>query len=189
MRFFCFQTVWTDVYTWIEEKLEGAPAKRQKLDKAPLSFEKIRTKGVKHLLWLIIAFITGIGFITWFVDAQQFWIDLLSFNLGTTALITLALFTVGTYVLAGFLREQACFWLCPYARIQAVMVDNSTAVPTYDFHRGSRVDGSEGAERGRQDNRRLCGLQSVCRSLSDRGRYTPRPAGGLHYVRTLHRRL
>ncbi|MCB1871946.1 MAG: cytochrome c oxidase accessory protein CcoG [Gammaproteobacteria bacterium] len=134
--FFCFQTVWTDVYTWIEEKLEGAPAKRQKLDKAPLSFEKIRTKGVKHLLWLIIAFITGIGFITWFVDAQQFWIDLLSFNLGTTALITLALFTVGTYVLAGFLREQACFWLCPYARIQAVMVDNSTAVPTYDFHRG-----------------------------------------------------
>jgi len=134
--FFCFQTVWTDVYTWIEEKLEGPPAKRRKLEAAPLSFEKFRKKGIKHLLWLIIAFLTGIGFITWFVDALQFWTDLASFTLGSTALITLAMFTAGTYVLAGFLREQTCFWLCPYARIQAVMVDNSSAVPTYDFHRG-----------------------------------------------------
>ena len=134
--FFCFQTVWTDVYTWIEEKLEGAPAKRRKLDQAPLGWEKIRKKGIKHLLWLIIAFLTGIAFITWFVDARQFWVDLANFNLGTTALITMALFTAGTYVLAGFLREQACFWLCPYARIQGVMVDNTSAVPTYDFHRG-----------------------------------------------------
>jgi len=134
--FFCFQTVWTDVYTWIEGKLEGAPAKRRKLEKAPWSFEKFRKKGIKHLLWLIVAFLTGIGFITWFVDARQFWLDLVTLNLGSTALITLAMFTAGTYGLAGFLREQTCFWLCPYARIQAVMVDNSTAVPTYDFYRG-----------------------------------------------------
>ncbi|MCB1868610.1 MAG: cytochrome c oxidase accessory protein CcoG [Gammaproteobacteria bacterium] len=134
--FFCFQTVWTDVFTWIEEKLEGPPAQRRKLEKAPLSFEKISKKGIKHLLWLMIAFLTGVGFITWFVDARQFWIDLASFSLGTTALITLALFIAGTYVLAGYLREQTCFWLCPYARIQGVMVDNSSAVPTYDFHRG-----------------------------------------------------
>jgi len=134
--FFCFQTVWTDVYTWIEEKLEGPPAKRQKLDKASLNFEKLRKKGVKHLVWLLIALMTGIAFVTWFVDARQFWSELVSLNIGTTALITLALFTAGTYVLAGFLREQTCFWLCPYARIQGVMVDNTTVVPTYDFHRG-----------------------------------------------------
>ena len=61
----------------------------------------------------MIAFLTGVGFITWFVDARQFWIDLASFSLGTTALITFALFIAGTYVLAGYLREQTCFWLCP----------------------------------------------------------------------------
>lgn len=134
--FFCFQTVWTDVYTWIEEKLEGTPPKRRKLEKAPWNFTKIRIKVIKHSLWLVIAFLTGVAFVAWFVDVYQLWSDLFTFNLGTTALATIALFVAGTYGLAGFLREQACFWLCPYARIQAVMVDNSTAVPTYDFHRG-----------------------------------------------------
>jgi len=136
--FFCFQTVWTDVYTWIEEKLEGNPAKRRKLDKAPMSFNKFRTKFIKHSLWLLIGFLTGVSFVAWFTDAFQLWRDMLTFNLGltSTATVSIALFTVGTYGLAGFMREQVCFWLCPYARIQGVMVDNSTAVPTYDFHRG-----------------------------------------------------
>lgn len=136
--FFCFQTVWTDVYTWIEEKLEGNPAKRRKLDKAPMSFNKFRIKFIKHGLWLLIGFLTGVSFVAWFTDAFQLWRDMLTFNLGltSTATISLALFTVGTYGLAGFMREQVCFWLCPYARIQGVMVDNTTAVPTYDFHRG-----------------------------------------------------
>jgi len=134
--FFCFQTVWTDIYAWIEDKLEGAPQKRRKLDKASWNVNKIRIKLTKHLLWLVIGFLTGISFVAWFVDAFQLWADLMSFTLGSTAIISIALFTVGTYVLAGFLREQTCFWLCPYARIQAVMIDNTTVVPTYDFHRG-----------------------------------------------------
>ncbi len=134
--FFCFQTVWIDIYAWIEDKLEGAPQKRRKLDKAPWNVNKIRIKLTKHLLWLVIGFLTGISFVAWFVDAFQLWADLVSFTLGSTAIISIALFTVGTYVLAGFLREQTCFWLCPYARIQAVMIDNTTVVPTYDFHRG-----------------------------------------------------
>ena len=134
--FFCFQTVWTDVFTWIEEKLEGAPAKRRKLDKAPMSAAKFRIKAIKHLAWAVIGFLTGVAFVSWFVDAFQLWRDIFTLSLGPVAMITIALFTVGTYGLAGFLREQTCFWLCPYARIQAVMVDNSTAVPTYDFHRG-----------------------------------------------------
>ena len=134
--FFCFQTVWTDVYTWIEEKLEGNPAQRRKLDKAPLDGRKLVIKATKHLLWLLVALLTGISFAAWFVDAYDLWANLLTFNLGTVALITIALFVAGTYLLAGFLREQTCFWLCPYARIQAVMVDNTSAVPTYDFHRG-----------------------------------------------------
>jgi len=134
--FFCFQTVWTDLFTWVEEKLEGSPQKRRKLDKAPWNFSKIRIKTTKHLVWLVISFLTGVSFVAWFIDVYQLWGGLFSFNTGTVAAVTITLFVAGTYVLAGFLREQTCFWLCPYARIQGVMVDNTTAVPTYDFHRG-----------------------------------------------------
>ncbi len=134
--FFCFQTIWTDVFTWIEGKLEGVPAKRRKLDKAKMDFAKFRVKFIKHSLWLIIGFVTGVSFVAWFYDGIQLWKDIFSFQVGSTAIITISMFTVGTYVLAGFLREQTCFWLCPYARIQAVMIDTTSAVVTYDFHRG-----------------------------------------------------
>ena len=128
--FFCFQTVWTDVFTWIEEKIEGNPQKRRKLDQAPLDAAKVGRKAVKHLLWGIIGVLTGIGFASWFTDAYQLWGDLFSLKASSTAYIVVGMFTVGTYVLAGFLREQACFWLCPYARIQGVMVDATTLLPT-----------------------------------------------------------
>jgi cytochrome c oxidase accessory protein FixG len=134
--FFCFQTVWTDVFTWVEEKLEGQPPQRRKLDQAPVSLRKASIKATKHLLWLLIGFVTGLSFVAWFVDAPSLW---QSFFLGDASLVvyvTVALFTVGTYVLAGWLREQTCFWLCPYARIQGVMLDRTTVLPTYDVKRG-----------------------------------------------------
>lgn len=134
--FFCFQTIWTDVFTWIEEKLEGQPPARRKLDKAPMGVKKAAIKATKHLLWLLIGFLTGFSFVAWFTDAPSLWARFFSGEADAVAYVTVALFTVGTYVLAGWLREQACFWLCPYARIQAVMVDKSTELPTYDFHRG-----------------------------------------------------
>lgn len=134
--FFCFQTVWTDVFTWLENKLEGSPQKRRKLDSAPWNLEKIRIKVFKHSLWIAIGFLTGVSFVSWFTDVFGLWDDLFILNAHPVAYIVIALFTVGTYVLAGFMREQACFWLCPYARIQGVMVDRHTKVPTYDFHRG-----------------------------------------------------
>jgi cytochrome c oxidase accessory protein FixG len=134
--FFCFQTVWTDVFTWLEDKLEGAPAKRRKLDKAPISLSKVKTKVIKHLAWLLISVITGISFVAWFYDGFDLWRDLFTLQASPVAYGTIALFTVGTYVLAGYMREQACFWLCPYARIQGVMIDKTTVVPSYDFHRG-----------------------------------------------------
>jgi cytochrome c oxidase accessory protein FixG len=134
--FFCFQTVWTDVFTWIEEKLEGNPQKRRKLDQAPMSARKFAIKAAKHLIWLLIGALTGVSFIAWFSDAYQLWGNLFSLQASSVAYITLAMFTVGTYGLAGWLREQTCFWLCPYARIQGVMVDATTMLPTYDFSRG-----------------------------------------------------
>lgn len=134
--YFCFQTVWTDIYTWVEEKLEGNPGKRRKLDKAPMNARKFRIKALKHTIWVLIGAITGISFVAWFADVYQLWVDLFTLQASSVAYITIGMFTAGTYGLAGWLREQTCFWLCPYARIQAVMVDATTILPTYDFGRG-----------------------------------------------------
>lgn len=134
--YFCFQSSWVDWFTWIEEKIEGNHTQRQKLEKAPWDANKIRIKVMKHAIWLTIAALTGISFSIWFVDAFQYWNDLLHFKLGLIATVTLLMFIGGTYVLAGFMREQTCMWLCPYARIQAVMGDAQTILPTYDESRG-----------------------------------------------------
>ena len=134
--YFCFQTVWTDAFTWIEAKLEGSPQQRRKLDDGPLDARKIRIKVTKHALWLAIAVLTGVSFSIWFTDAFEYWHNLSRFDLSLVPWVVLLLFIGGTYFLAGFMREQVCFWLCPYARIQAVMIDSQTILPTYDYNRG-----------------------------------------------------
>ncbi|VAX13149.1 Type cbb3 cytochrome oxidase biogenesis protein CcoG, involved in Cu oxidation [hydrothermal vent metagenome] len=134
--YFCFQTIWTDAFTWIEEKLEGKPAARYKLEQSPWTLHKLRLRAMKYFFWLLISVFTGISFVAWFTDAHQLWRDLFTFQAGQTALITIGLFTSGTFLLAGFMREQVCFWLCPYARIQGVMYDSETILPTYDAKRG-----------------------------------------------------
>jgi len=134
--YFCFQTVWTDWFTWVEAKIEGNPAARRKLDQAPWSIDKLKKKTTKHLIWMLMSLLTGISFSVWFVDAFEYWQMLLTLQLPTAGWFVLKMFFFGTYLLAGFLREQACFWLCPYARIQGVMADAGTILPTYDIKRG-----------------------------------------------------
>jgi cytochrome c oxidase accessory protein FixG len=134
--YFCFQSTWVDWFTWIEEKIEGNHTQRQKLEKMPLNAKKIRQKIIKHAIWLVLSVFTGISFSIWFVDAFDYWHQLLTFSLPTIGWVTLTMFTLGTYLLAGFMREQACMWLCPYARIQAVMGDAQTILPAYDESRG-----------------------------------------------------
>ncbi|MFM2408030.1 MAG: hypothetical protein RL358_772 [Pseudomonadota bacterium] len=134
--YFCFQTAWVDLFTWIEGKIEGNPSQRHKLDAAPWSSDKIIKKVAKHLVWLLVAVLTGISATIWFEDAYQYWHDLTHFSLSLLETVTLVTFTLGTYGLAGFMREQVCLWLCPYARIQAVMADAQTILPAYDVKRG-----------------------------------------------------
>ena len=134
--YFCFQTSWTDLFTWIEEKIEGNPHKRHKLDAAPWNAEKIRLKFIKHSIWLIISVLTAVSFSIWFTDAFEYWHNLVTFNLPLVAWVVLISFILGTYYLAGFMREQVCLWLCPYSRIQGVMCDSQTLLPTYDEKRG-----------------------------------------------------
>ncbi|MFZ3019115.1 MAG: cytochrome c oxidase accessory protein CcoG [Gallionella sp.] len=134
--YFCFQTAWTDWFTWIEDKIEGNPVARRKLDDAPWDAGKIKKKVSKHLAWMAIALLTGISFSIWFVDAFEYWNSLIHFQLPMIGWVVLAMFFAGTYILAGLLREQTCFWLCPYARIQGTMTDAQTILPTYDYTRG-----------------------------------------------------
>ena len=134
--YFCFQTVWTDIFTWIEEKIEGSPQRRLRLDQAPWTLKKLMIKGAKHALWLLISVLTGISFTLWFTDAYDLWRGYLTLQAPMPAWISLGVFTFFTYLFAGHMREQVCFWLCPYARIQGVMVDPATILPTYDFARG-----------------------------------------------------
>jgi len=150
--YFCFQTVWTDIFVWIEEKLEGQPAKRSKLDNAPWDFKKFRIKFIKHSTWLAIGLLTGISFTLWFGDAFQLWKAYLTLQAPLFAWGAVGVFVFFTHLFAGFMREQVCFWLCPYARIQGVMYDRETILPTYDFNRGeprgklkkgSRAEGGE----------------------------------------------
>lgn len=132
----CFQTVWMDVFTWIEEKTEGLPNKRVKLDKEPLSLKKIGIKTPKWVAWILIGFLTGFTFVSYFDSAIDLWVRLFTFDWTATEFTIIASLSFATVFFAGILREQTCIGFCPYARIQGAMIDTETVVPTYDFDRG-----------------------------------------------------
>ncbi|OUR73749.1 cytochrome c oxidase accessory protein CcoG [Methylophaga sp. 41_12_T18] len=135
--YFCFQTVWTDAFSYIEGKLEGnTPQKAHKFKAAPWSSNKLVRKLSKHSLWLLISVLTGISFAAWFVDAFKLWQQIITLTAAKPVWIAVGTFTFFTYWFAGFMREQVCFWLCPYARLQGVMYDQDTVLPAYDAERG-----------------------------------------------------
>lgn len=133
--YICFQTVWTDVFTKIEELIEGLPLKRRKLDDAPLSLRKFFIKFTKHITWILLGLLSAITWLLWFGVT---WDDFFNFNLSKMAIGITFLITVGVYIFAGIMREQTCLWICPYSRIQGTMTDKETLVPTYDNKRGEK---------------------------------------------------
>jgi cytochrome c oxidase accessory protein FixG len=134
--YFCFQSTWVDLFTWIEAKVEGTPTARRKLEEAPWNADKIFRKVSKHAIWLGVSLFTAISFSIWFVDAFEYWTKLIHLQLPGAGWLTLALIITGTYLYAGLMREQMCQWMCPYARFQSVMADGQTVMPSYDFKRG-----------------------------------------------------
>ena len=132
----CPQTVYTEIFMWIERKVEGDRVARIRLDESPLSFKKIRIKATKHFLWIAVAFWTGFTFIGYFAPIRELGTNLLAFTLGPWQWFWLLFYSFATWGNAGFLREQVCKYMCPYARFQSVMVDSDTYVVTYDFKRG-----------------------------------------------------
>ena len=132
----CPQTVYTEIFMWIERKVEGDRVARIRLDEAPFSFEKLRKKFTKHLLWVLVALWTGFTFIGYFASIRELGADILAFTLGPWQWFWLLFYSFATWGNAGFLREQVCKYMCPYARFQSVMIDRDTFVVTYDKVRG-----------------------------------------------------
>lgn len=134
--FACPQTVWTEVFVMIERWTEGDRPKRIKLDKAPWNREKILRKGSKHFLWITFAAWTGFTFVGFFTPVRELADNILNFSLGPWESFWLVFYSIATYGNAGFLREQVCKYMCPYARFQSAMFDKDTLIISYDEERG-----------------------------------------------------
>ncbi|RKZ41676.1 MAG: cytochrome c oxidase accessory protein CcoG [Gammaproteobacteria bacterium] len=134
--FACPQTIWTDAYLWMERLVEGDRAKQIKLDNAPLSFYKIRIKATKHSLWLIFALFTGFSFVGYFTPIRELTQGVMLFNLSEWETFWLLFYSLAIYGNAGWLREQVCTYMCPYARFQSAMFDHNTMIIAYDEKRG-----------------------------------------------------
>lgn len=158
----CPQTVWTEVFLWIERKIEGNPIRQIKLAQSRLTTEKIIKKTSKHFLWIVISFITAFTFVAYFTPGKVLINEILSINLGPWEIFWISFFTFATYANAGWMREQVCKYMCPYARFQSAMFDDDTLTISYDRlrgePRGSRKISSDHRREGLGDcvNCKLC---------------------------------
>ncbi|NIR29941.1 MAG: cytochrome c oxidase accessory protein CcoG [Gammaproteobacteria bacterium] len=132
----CPQTVWTEIFMWMERKIEGDRPKQMKLDRAPSSSRKLAIKGTKHLVWIAFSFYTGFTFVGYFTPIRELSANLLAFNLGPWETFWVFFYGFATYGNAGWMREQVCIYMCPYARFQSAMFDRDTLVISYDETRG-----------------------------------------------------
>ncbi len=134
--FACPQTVWTEVYLWMERLAEGDRAARMRLDQAPWSLYKLGRKLAKQAMWIIFGLWTGLTFVGFFSPVRELAHEALTLSLGPWETFWTCFYGFATYGNAGLLREQVCKYMCPYARFQSAMFDRDTLVITYDTERG-----------------------------------------------------
>ncbi|MBD3875769.1 cytochrome c oxidase accessory protein CcoG [Pseudomonas kunmingensis] len=134
----CPQSVFTWVFMWAEKITEGDRNQRMKLDKAPMSANKFLRKLAKHAIWLAVGILVAITFVGYFTPIRELVPDLLTLNVNGWSAFWIGFFTLATYGSAGYLREQVCIYMCPYARFQSVMFDKDTLIVSYDPRRGEK---------------------------------------------------
>lgn len=132
----CPQTVYTEIFLWIEAKIEGDRGARIKLDGAKLNAPKVRKKILKHVVWIAFALWTGFTFVGYFTPIKELFSSVMKFSLGPWETFWILFYAFATYGNAGFMREQVCKYMCPYARFQSAMFDDDTLIVTYDEARG-----------------------------------------------------
>ena len=151
----CPQTVWTEVFLWIERKIEGNRPKQMKLAKSPWNAGKLIKRGGKQTIWILLSLWTGFTFVGYFTPITELGQSVLQFDLGPWETFWILFYGFATYGNAGFMREQVCIYMCPYARFQSAMFDKDTLVISYDPNRGeprgSRKRGSDKQEKGLGD--------------------------------------
>jgi cytochrome c oxidase accessory protein FixG len=134
--FTCPQTVWTDLFMWVERLVEGDRAARIRLDKTGWTLAKIGKRSLKHTIWIVISVLTGGAWIMYFNDAPTLVEDMLHWEVAPSVLFFVGLFAGTTYLLAGFAREQVCTYMCPWPRFQSAMFDEDSLIVTYEAWRG-----------------------------------------------------
>ena len=134
--FACPQTVYTEIFMWVERHLEGDRMQRMKLDAGPWNFNKFWRKAGKQLVWLAIGLWTGFTFVGYFTPIQTLFASAFSLGFGPWEWFWVLFYGFATYGNAGWMREQVCKYMCPYARFQSVMFDKDTLVISYDAERG-----------------------------------------------------
>ena len=132
----CPQTVWTDLFMWVERLIEGDRVQRMRLDQQPLTMAKGARKAAKHSAWLLISAATGGAWVFYFIDAPTAFREIFSGQSSVEVYFFIGLFTATTYLLAGWAREQVCTYMCPWPRFQAAMLDVHSLVVTYRDYRG-----------------------------------------------------
>ncbi|HXH04308.1 MAG TPA: cytochrome c oxidase accessory protein CcoG [Candidatus Competibacteraceae bacterium] len=139
--YFCFQTLWTDVFILIERWVQGERPARLRLASAPWDAEKLAKLGTTWALWLLVAMLTGLTFTLYWADAPTLLGQLVRGTAPFPAYATTLFLTATTFVMAGLAREQVCTYMCPYARFQSVMFDRDTLIVAYDRARGEGTAG------------------------------------------------
>ncbi|MBN8758170.1 MULTISPECIES: cytochrome c oxidase accessory protein CcoG [Variovorax] len=132
----CPQTVYTEIFMWVEQRIEGNRVARMRLDTEPMSLEKLVKKWFKHIVWIGIAMWTGFTFVGYFTSIRELGMAFLQTQMGSWEVFWVFFYGFATYGNAGFMREQVCKYMCPYARFQSAMFDGDTLIVTYDPGRG-----------------------------------------------------
>jgi cytochrome c oxidase accessory protein FixG len=134
--FACPQTVYTEIFMWIERRIEGARSARMRLDRQPWGPDKLARKSAKHLAWGAVALVTGFTFVGYFAPVRSLLAQIAALALGPWEWFWIGFYALATYGNAGWMREQVCKYMCPYARFQSAMFDKDTLIVTYDPVRG-----------------------------------------------------
>ena len=134
--FACPQTVWTDAFLKMERWVEGSRSQQMKLADAPWTFSKIRKRVTKQFLWITFSLITGLTFVGFFEPIRELVVDFVNLEVAGWSLFWVVFYGFATYGNAGYMREQVCKYMCPYARFQSAMFDKDTLIVAYDEKRG-----------------------------------------------------
>jgi len=158
----CPQTVYTEIFLWIERRIEGDRARRMRRDAAPFTLGKLGVKAAKHASWVVLSLWTGFTFVAYFTPARELALEAAGLSLGPWETFWILFYGFATYGNAGWMREQVCKYMCPYARFQSAMFDSDTLIISYDAQRGEPRGGRSRAAEPRAKGLGDCVDCGIC---------------------------